>query len=70
MTYNVFSGTLNPTHFTSLHLVYLLTKFFDLLNDLEQFLGDRFQNASPHAIGPLSVLSSLRRWCIAAKRLD
>jgi len=23
MTYNVFSGTLNPTHFTSLRLMYL-----------------------------------------------
>ena len=24
MTYNVFSGTLNPTHFTSLHLTIVL----------------------------------------------
>jgi len=23
MTYNVFSGTLNPTHFTSLHVMYI-----------------------------------------------
>jgi len=26
MTYNVFSGTLNPTHFTSLHLAFIVAK--------------------------------------------
>jgi len=37
------------------------------------FRGDRLQNVSPYAIGPLSVfsvLSCLWRWCIVAKRLD
>jgi len=30
MTYNVFSGTLNPTHFTSLHLAVLVCGHFGL----------------------------------------
>ena len=27
MTYNVFSGTLNPTHFTSLYLISVIFSF-------------------------------------------
>jgi len=40
MTYNVFSGTLNPTHFTSLHftvqlsVVLVIPNVFDVVNKL------------------------------------
>jgi len=52
MTYNVFSGTLNPTHFTSLH--FLLVICSNSVSVLHHVWATVTSNCLPYAMGPLS----------------
>ena len=56
MTYNVFSGTLNPTHFTSLHV----SKMTYFVSSVHQILNESVTNDNwfHNTYQPVAVLES------------
>jgi len=59
MTYNVFSGTLNPTHFTSAVTVLLLKPTTDVLVKTVFFIMAALRSRCGHYIFALWFLSSI-----------